>query len=63
MKGKVKWYREEKGYGFITGEDGKDYFVHNSAIVDGKILSEGDSVTFETAKTDKGVQAKDVKLE
>ena len=49
-KGTVKWFNAEKGYGFITGEDGQDVFVHFSAIqVDGfKTLEEGQKVTFDT---------------
>ena len=49
-KGTVKWFNAEKGYGFITGEDGQDVFVHFSAIqVDGfKTLAEGQKVTFDT---------------
>ena len=49
-KGTVKWFNAEKGYGFITGEDGNDVFVHFSAIQgDGfKTLNEGQKVTFET---------------
>ena len=49
-KGTVKWFNAEKGYGFITGEDGQDVFVHFSAIQgDGfKTLNEGQKVTFET---------------
>ena len=48
-KGTVKWFNAEKGYGFITGEDGQDVFVHFSAIqVDGfKTLEEGQKVTFD----------------
>lgn len=62
-KGKVKWFNGEKGYGFITGEDGKDVFVHYTAIVaDGyKSLQEGQEVEYETEKAPKGVQAKNVK--
>lgn len=47
--GTVKWFNSEKGYGFITGEDGKDVFVHFSAIMcDGfKTLEEGQAVTFD----------------
>ncbi len=51
MKGKVKWFNSEKGYGFIENEEGgKDVFVHFSAIVaEGyRTLNEGQSVTFET---------------
>ena len=49
-KGTVKWFNAEKGYGFITGEDGEDVFVHFSAIQgEGfKTLNEGQKVTFET---------------
>ena len=49
-KGTVKWFNAEKGYGFITGEDGADVFVHFSAIVgEGfKSLAEGQKVTFDT---------------
>lgn len=62
MKGKVKWFNAEKGYGFIVSEDGKEVFVHYSSIVaDGyKTLNEGDEVTFEVVDGEKGQQAKDV---
>ena len=48
-KGTVKWFNAEKGYGFITGEDGSDVFVHFSAIqIEGyKTLAEGQKVTFD----------------
>lgn len=50
MEGTVKWFNSQKGYGFIIGEDGKDYFIHYSQIqMEGfKTLSEGDIVSFET---------------
>lgn len=62
MKGKVKWFNAEKGYGFIVSEDGKEVFVHYSSIVaDGyRTLNEGDEVTFEVVDGEKGQQAKDV---
>ena len=62
MKGTVKWFNEEKGYGFITAENGSDVFVHFSAIkADGfKRLEEGQKVTFETAEGQRGLQAQNV---
>ncbi|OGX28195.1 MAG: cold-shock protein [Omnitrophica WOR_2 bacterium RIFCSPHIGHO2_01_FULL_48_9] len=61
-KGKVKWFDNKKGYGFILPEDGKDVFVHYSVIQqDGfKTLNEGQDVEFEVINTDKGEQAKNV---
>jgi len=62
MKGKVKWFSSQKGYGFITGEDGKDVFVHHSSIkMEGyKTLEEGAEVEFDTEKSDKGPKAVNV---
>ncbi|MBE6137323.1 MAG: cold-shock protein [Erysipelotrichaceae bacterium] len=62
MKGKVKWFNAEKGYGFIVSEEGNDVFVHFSAIVaDGyKSLEEGQEVTFEVENGDRGQLAKNV---
>ena len=62
MKGTVKWFNEEKGFGFITAENGSDLFVHFSAIkADGfKRLEEGQKVTFETAEGQRGLQAQNV---
>ncbi len=59
MKGKVKWFNNAKGYGFIGREDGPDVFVHYSAIQgDGyKSLQEGDDVQFEIVQGQKGPQA------
>ena len=61
-KGRVKWFNEKKGYGFISGDDGSDVFVHFSAIKkDGfKTLYEGDEVEFELSQGPKGLQATDV---
>jgi len=58
-KGKVKWFSNQKGYGFITPEDGKDVFVHFSVIQgDGyKSLEEGQDVDFEVEQGPKGEQA------
>ncbi|KPL04259.1 MAG: cold-shock protein [candidate division Zixibacteria bacterium SM23_73_2] len=60
MQGKIKWFDEAKGYGFIIPDDGsKEVFVHFSAITgDGfKTLKEGDEVTFEITQGQKGPQA------
>lgn len=61
MKGNVKWYNTRKGYGFIQGEDGKDIFVHRSAVPADIQLNEGDAVEFEIESSDRGPQAKNVK--
>lgn len=60
--GKVKWFNDAKGYGFIETPDGKDIFVHYSAIVrEGyKTLAEGQEVTFEIVDGAKGPQAANV---
>lgn len=62
MKGQVKWFDSKKGYGFITGENGKEIFVHFSGVVtDGfKSLNEGQTVEFEVGNGAKGEQAVNV---
>ncbi|MDD5006165.1 MAG: cold-shock protein [Candidatus Omnitrophica bacterium] len=61
-RGKVKWFNSQKGYGFITPENGKDVFVHHTAIQGSgyKSLEEGQEVEFEIEKGPKGEQAKNV---
>jgi CspA family cold shock protein len=64
-KGTVKWFNAEKGFGFLTGEDGKDVFVHFSAIQKDsgyRSLEEGQSVEFEAVQGPKGLQADSVKV-
>ena len=61
--GRVKWFNDSKGFGFLEQEEGEDIFVHFSAITgEGfKSLAEGDAVTFDIVKGPKGLQAANVK--
>ena len=61
--GKVKWFNEKKGFGFIEQEDGHDLFVHYSAIESEgfKTLNENDEVSFEVIESERGPKAQDVK--
>lgn len=61
-QGTVKWFSPEKGFGFISREDGEDLFVHHSEIkMEGfRTLAEGQVVEFEITQTDKGLQASNV---
>ena len=61
MKGTVKFFNEQKEFGFITGEDGKEYFVHKTGLEEGVMIDKDDVVTFEAEKGDKGMKAVKVK--
>jgi cold shock protein len=63
MNGTVKWFNAQKGFGFITGEDGKDVFAHFSQIKSEgyKTLEEGQKVTFDVVEGPKGPQAENIK--
>ncbi|MCK5321754.1 MAG: cold shock domain-containing protein [Candidatus Aenigmarchaeota archaeon] len=63
MKGTVKFYNEQKAFGFIIGDDEKDYFVHQTALNEGTTLQEGDVVTFEVEEGDRGPKAVNVTKE
>ena len=60
--GKVKWFDNKKGFGFIEGEGGKDVFVHHTSIAaEGfKTLSEGEIVSYDLIQSDKGMKAQNV---
>lgn len=62
IKGKVKWFSNDKGYGFIEYKNNEDIFVHYSSILSRgyRTLVEGEYVEFELVQTDKGLQAKNV---
>ncbi|MBW3001364.1 cold shock domain-containing protein [Candidatus Woesearchaeota archaeon] len=60
MKGKVKFFNAMRGFGFIAGEDGKEYFVHQTGLKEGVVLNDNDPVTFDVEKGDKGPRAVNV---
>ena len=65
MTGKLSRLLMEKGFGFIAGEDGQEYYMHRSAVRDGSVfeqLREGQSVTFDGGKGEKGPRAENVRL-
>ncbi len=63
MKGTVKFFNGSKGFGFIAGEDGTEYFVHKTGLNDGVTINENDSVTFDVEEGDKGPKATNVSLD
>tara|TARA_A100001011_G_scaffold353981_1_gene396029 strand:- start:3039 stop:3233 length:195 start_codon:yes stop_codon:yes gene_type:complete len=58
--GKVKFYNKEKKYGFITGDDGKDYFFHSSSVSNELYVQDGDKVEFKVVDGDRGKKAVDI---
>jgi len=61
MKGKVKMFNTERGFGFVTGEDGTDVYVHSTAIADGATLAVGDAVEYDVEQGERGPRAKNLK--
>ena len=61
MKGTVKFFDPRREFGFIAGEDGKEYFVHQTGLAEGVTINEGDSVTFDVEEGDRGPKAANVK--
>jgi len=61
MKGTVKFFNKMKGFGFIAGEDGKEYFVHQTGLTEGTFLNDNDPVEFDVEEGDKGPKAVNVK--
>ncbi len=62
MEGTVKFFNRKKGFGFIHGEDEKDYFVHFTALPKGVFLRDGDRVSFDAVEGDRGLKAQNVQL-
>jgi CspA family cold shock protein len=63
MKGTVKFFNASKGFGFIAADDGKEYFVHQTALGEGVSLNENDAVEFDVEEGDRGPKAVNVKKE
>lgn len=66
MNGKISRVISDKGFGFITGDDGQEYFMHRSAVRDGSVfeqLRDGQPVTFDASRGDKGLRAENVRLD
>jgi len=60
MNGTVKFYNHKNRFGFITGEDGKEYFVHQSGLKEGVTIDENDAVVFDVEEGDRGPKAANV---
>lgn len=61
MKGTVKFFNRINGYGFLTGEDGEDVFVHKTEVEEGVTLHDDDAVTYDVEKGERGLKAVNVK--
>ena len=61
VDGNVKFFNRDKHFGFINGDDGKDYFVHETGLVQGVRITEGDRVSFDVVEGDRGPKAENVK--
>ena len=64
QQGKVKWFNDQKGFGFISSSDGQDYFVHHTGIISEgfKTLAEGEEVQFSIEESEKGPRAVEVSI-
>jgi len=62
MEGTVKFFNRKKGFGFVSGEDGKDYFIHFSALKMPGFLRDNDKVSFDAADGERGLKAENVEL-
>ena len=60
VEGTVKFFNSMKHFGFIAGDDGKEYFVHSSGLKAGTSITEGDKVSFKPAQGDRGLKAEEV---
>ena len=63
MKGTVKFFNANNGFGFIQGEDGKEYFVHKTGLNEGVRLNDNDAVVFDVVEGDRGPKAENVSKE
>jgi CspA family cold shock protein len=60
VEGTVKFFNKSRNYGFISGDDGKSYFVHTDGLKEGVEIDEGDRVTFKAVEGDRGPKAEEV---
>ena len=62
QNGKIKFYNKQKRYGFVTGEDGVDYFFHDTGLANGIYVRDDEKVAFNVTETDRGKKAIDISL-